>query len=113
MIKATKQMIARDVAALPENYKTKDVDALIARYVKDKYDVSCLRGCVLSEQEFHRIYYYVSLKQIKNVRDRAAFIDNNLLFSDWWHTDQLIHFVSALDFDTAYEYSKKYINSGD
>ena len=66
MIKATKQMIARDVAALPENYKTKDVDALIARYVKEKYDVSCLRGCVLAEQEFHRIYYYVSLKQIKN-----------------------------------------------
>lgn len=113
MITATKDMIRRDVDALPENYKTKDVDALIARYVREKYDVSCLREFVLSEQDLHRIYYYVSLKQIRDVYARAEFIDRNLLFSDWWHTDQLIKFVSALDFKTAMRYAKRYVKSRD
>ena len=113
MITATKDMIRRDVDALPENYKTKDVDALIARYVREKYDVSCLREFVLSEQDLHRIYYYVSLKQIRDVNARAEFIDRNLLFSDWWHTDQLIKFVSALDFKTAMRYAKRYVKSRD
>ena len=113
MITATKDMIRRDVDALPENYKTKDVDALISRYVREKYDVSCLREFVLSEQDLHRIYYYVSLKQIRNVNARAEFIDRNLLFSDWWHTDQLIKFVSALDFKTAMRYAKRYVKSRD
>ena len=110
---ATKDMIRRDVDALPENYKTKDVDALISRYVREKYDVSCLREFVLSEQDLHRIYYYVSLKQIRDVNARAEFIDRNLLFSDWWHTDQLIKFVSALDFKTAMRYAKRYVKSRD
>ena len=113
MITATKDMIRRDVDALPENYKTKDVDALISRYVREKYDVSCLRDFVLSEQDLHRIYYYVSLKQIRYVNARAEFIDRNLLFSDWWHTDQLIKFVSALDFKTAMRYAKRYVKSRD
>ena len=113
MITATKDMIRRDVDALPENYKTKDVDALISRYVREKYDVSCLREFVLSEQDLHRIYYYVSLKQIRDVNARAEFIDRNLLFSDWWHTDQLIKFVSALDFKTAMRYAKRYVKSRD
>ena len=113
MLYATKEMILRDIEALPSDYKTKDVDALIRRYVKEQYDMSALRGEILTEQRLHRIYYYTSLKQIKNVYDRAAFIDNNLLFSDWWHTDQLIRFVSALDYETARRYSEKYLQSAD
>ena len=31
-----------------------------------------------------------------------AFIHENLLFSDWWHTDQLIRYVEDLDFDTSW-----------
>ena len=113
MLYATKEMILRDIEALPSDYKTKDIDALIRRYVKEHYDMSALRGEILTEQRLHRIYFYTSLKQIKNVDDRAAFIDNNLLFSDWWHTDQLIHFVSALDYETARRYSEKYLQSAD
>ena len=113
MLYATKEMILRDIDALPPNYKTKDVDALIRRYVREHYDVSALRGEILTEQRLHRIYYYVSLKQIRSVADRAAFIDNNLLFSDWWHTDQLIRFVSSLDRETALVYTEKYIQSED
>ena len=75
--------------------------------------MSALRGEILTEQRLHRIYFYTSLKQLKSVYDRAAFIDNNLLFSDWWHTDQLIRFVSALDYETARRYSEKYLQSAD
>ena len=113
MLYATKEMILRDIEALPPDYKTKDIDALIRRYVKEQYDMSALRSEILTEQRLHRIYFYTSLKQIKNVYDRAAFIDNNLLFSDWWHTDQLIRFVSALDYETARRYSEKYLQSAD
>ena len=113
MLYATKEMILRDIEALPPDYKTKDIDALIRRYVKEQYDMSALRGEILTEQRLHRIYFYTSLKQLKSVYDRAAFIDNNLLFSDWWHTDQLIRFVSALDYETARRYSEKYLQSAD
>lgn len=113
MLYATKQMILRDIESLPPDCKTKDIDALIRRYVREKYDVSGLRGEILTEQRLHRIYFYTSLKQLKSVYDRAAFIDNNLLFSDWWHTDQLIHFVSALDYETARRYTEKYLQSDD
>ena len=113
MLYATKEMILRDIEALPSDYKTKDIDALIRRYVKEQYDMSALRGEILTEQRLHRIYFYTSLKQLKSVYDRAAFIDNNLLFSDWWHTDQLIRFVSALDYETARRYSEKYLQSAD
>ena len=113
MLYATKEMILRDIEALPPDYKTKDIDALIRRYVKEQYDMSALRSEILTEQRLHRIYFYTSLKQLKSVYDRAAFIDNNLLFSDWWHTDQLIRFVSALDYETARRYSEKYLQSAD
>ena len=36
-----------------------------------------------------------------------------LLFSDWWHTDQLISYVADLDFDVALLYAKNYIHSED
>lgn len=41
------------------------------------------------------------------------FIHQNLYFSDWWHTDQLIKFVSDMDFDTAYGYVKEYVTYDD
>ena len=42
-----------------------------------------------------------------------AFIHENLLFSDWWHTDQLINYVADLDFDSALRYAKEYIRAED
>ncbi|MBR2304228.1 MAG: DNA alkylation repair protein [Ruminococcus sp.] len=112
-MKLTKQIVLKDISALPENYKTKDIDALISEYVRNKADASELRDYVLTEQRLHRIYYYVSLKQIKDVNERMAFIDRNLLFDDWWHTDQLINFVNKLPFETALRYAKKYIRNQD
>lgn len=109
----TKEQVQNDLDALPEHYKTGDLDRLIGRYVKAKADVSALRPYVLTEQQFHRIYFYVSLEQLKTVEERMAFIHNNLLFSDWWHTDQLIGYVSDLDFDVALQYASEYVRSED
>ena len=109
----TKVQVQKDLDALPEHYKTGDLDRLIGRYVKAKADVSALRPYILTEQQFHRLYFYVSLEQLKTVEERMAFIHNNLLFSDWWHTDQLIGYVSDLDFDVALQYAAGYVHSED
>ena len=112
-MKLTKDQVQKDLDALPEHYKTGDVDRLIRKYVKQKADVSALRPYILSEQQFHRIYFYVTMDQIKGADERMAFIHENLLFSDWWHTDQLISYVADLDFDLALQYAKEYIDSED
>lgn len=109
----TREQVQRDLDALPAGYKTAAVDGLIRRYVKAGADVSALRPYILQEQQFHRIFYYVTLKQIKRVEERMAFIHENLLFSDWWHTDQVIGFVADLDFEAALDYARKYICSDD
>ena len=74
MRKLTVEDVGRDLSALPPNYKTGDADALIRRYIQEKADVSALRPHVLTRQQFHRIYYYVPLKQMKRPQDRMAFI---------------------------------------
>lgn len=112
-MKLTRDRVQKDLDALPAHYKTADVDRLIRQYVKQKADVSALRPYILTEQQFHRIYYYVALKQIGSVDRRMAFIHENLLFSDWWHTDQIISFVADLDFDMALGYAKNYMCSED
>ena len=109
----TKEQVQRELDTLPTNYKTADVDRLIRTLVKQKADVSALRPYILAEQQFHRIYYYVTLNQLKNAEDRMAFIHENLLFSDWWHTDQIISYVADLDFSTALRYAKDYIHAED
>ena len=109
----TREQVQKDLDTLPAHYKTGDVDHLIRLYVKQKADMSALRPYILAEQQFHRIYYYVALKQIKNVEDRMVFIHKNLLFSDWWHTDQIISFVTNLEFGTALRYAKDYIHAED
>ena len=112
-MKLTKEQVQKDLDSLPQPYKTADVDRLIRQYVKEKADVSDLRPHILKEQQFHRIYNYVNLDQLKNAEDRMKFIHENLLFSDWWHTDQVISYVADLNFDTALEYAKNYIRDED
>lgn len=113
MEKLTVEQVQKDLDSLPQHYKTADVDRLIRHYGKRNADVSALRAHILAQQQFHRIYYYVNLKRIKAVEQRMAFIHENLLFSDWWHTDQIISFVAELDFDIALGYAKGYIGDAD
>ena len=108
----TPELVQKDLDALGK-YKTADVDRLIKGYVKDKADPSPLREHILSRQQFHRIYFYVALKQMKDVRGRMAFIHNNLLLADWWHTDELINFVSDMDFHEAINFAKAYVQEED
>ncbi len=109
----TKEMVQADLDRLPEGYKTAEVDRLIERYVREKQDMSALRAYVLAEQQLHRIYFHTSLKQIRDVNERMKWLDGNLLFSDWWHTDENIRFVSDLNLETALEYARRYVTDSD
>ena len=112
IIRLTPQTVQADLDALGQ-YKTADVDRLIHRYVRQRADASALRAHILSQQQFHRIYFYVSLEQIKGANARMEFIHRNLLFTDWWHTDQLIRYAAKLDFEAALGYAQEYIRSED
>ena len=112
-MKLTKELVLSDISALPKGYKTAAVDVLIRKYIKAGADVSDLREYVLEHRYLHRIYYFVSLKQIKSPTERMKFIHENLIFNDWWHTDQLIKFIRDLDFDTAFNYAREYVKSED
>ncbi|MBQ9762144.1 MAG: hypothetical protein IJV82_03605 [Oscillospiraceae bacterium] len=109
----TTELVQRDLDALPASYKTAHVDALIRQYIKAQVDVSPLRPYILTHQQFHRIYFYVSLSRLPDARSRMSFIHDNLLFSDWWHTDQLIGYVADLPFDTALGHASAYIGAED
>lgn len=112
-MKLTCDMVLSDLATLGKGRRTADVDRLIRKYVKEKADASALREHILETQSLHRIYFYTSLMQIKSAEERGRFIHENLLFSDWWHTDQLIKFVADMDFDKALEYARVYVESSD
>lgn len=109
----TRDAVLADLALLPENYKTGDVDRLIRGYVRRKLDPAPLRPFILEDQRLHRIYFFTALKQLPQVADRMAFIHENLLFSDWWHTDQLIGFVADLPLEEALSYARAYVASED
>ena len=51
------------------NYKTKDLDNLNKRLIKEKVDVSFLKDKVIGEDEFHRTYFQVSMGQLKTTEE--------------------------------------------
>lgn len=93
------------------DYKTKDIDKLNRRLIKENIDVSFLKDFILKEQEFHRTYFQVELGLIKNSLERLSFIEENCyLLNDWWHVDQLTQFVGPLDLDEVYRRTTQYVN---
>ena len=109
----TVEDIKKEYLNLGEHYITKDVDRLNKKLIKQKEDVSCLKDIVLSNQEYHRTYFQVSLGQIKKVEDKFKFIEDNFsLLDDWWHVDQLLQFINtSLTLDFAYKKAKEYTSS--
>ena len=104
--------IEKEFSKLPENYKTKDVDKLNRKLLKEKQDVSCLKNVVLSHQEYHRTYFQVSLGQMKTNEEKFKFIEDNFSnLNDWWHVDQLTQFVKNIDPQFALKKAKKYVKS--
>ena len=97
--------------SLPINYKTKDVDRLNKRLIKEKQDVSCLKDLALGSYFYHRTYFQVSLGQILTYEDQYKFIEENyLLLNDWWHVDQLPQFIKKVPLEYAFKKALIYIN---
>ncbi len=101
------------ISTLGVSYKTKDIDKFSKKLIKERVDVSFLKNIVLEKQQYHRIYFQVSLGLIDNIDDKLSFIENNFeLLQDWWHTDQLTVFLgNDLKFDVAYNKAKEYVKS--
>ena len=102
-----------EFSKLGSEYKTKDVDSLNRSLIKRHEDVSFLGDIILSKQEYHRTFFQVSLAQLKGMKAKFAFIEENFdKLQDWWHVDQLSQFVDKeLEFDCVYEKAKEYIQN--
>ena len=91
-------------------YKTKDLDKLNKRLIKENQDVSFLKDIVLKEQKYHRTYFQVMMGRLKSTSERLNFIEeNHALLEDWWHVDQLTQFVGVMDIDDVYARSLNYV----
>ena len=97
--------------ALGNGYRTADVDRLNRQLIREVADVSFLKDIVLNEQKYHRTYFQVSLGQMKTLREKLDFIEDNFYnLNDWWHVDQLTQFISEnIDFDLCYQKAAEYI----
>lgn len=106
------EQIARELRAIP-NRKTADIDRYNKALIKEKKDVSDLKGHALSDQLVHRTYFQVSLAYCKTAAEQFRFIEENEdLLQDWWHVDQLTQFIKKpVDFDFAYEMAREYVLS--
>ena len=103
----------QEFARLGENYKTADVDKFIRELIKRKEDVSFLRDVILEKQEYHRVYYKVSMAQIDGIDEKMHFIEDNFdKLQDWWHVDQLPQFMQKVEaFEPYLQKAKEYIYS--
>ncbi len=98
---------------LGENYKTKDIDRFSKRLIRENADVSFLKPLVLQQQQYHRIYFQVSMGLLERVDEKLKFLEENFeLLQDWWHVDQIpVFLANSLDFDTAYRKAQEYVRS--
>ena len=92
-------------------YKTKEIDLLCKRLIKEKVDVSFLREYCLERNEYHRIYFQVSLAYLDYIEQFKFLEDNFEYLQDWWHVDQLNQFLKVKDFDFLFNKAKVYSNS--
>lgn len=103
----------QEFARLGDNYKTADVDRFIRELIKRKEDVTFLRDVILEKQQYHRIYYKVSMAQIDGLDGKMKFIEDNFdKLQDWWHVDQLPQFMMKVEsFEPYLQRAKEYINN--
>lgn len=100
----------REDIKLLGNYKTRDLDNLAKRYIREQVQVSKLKKYILKEPEFHRIYFQVSLHQFRTIEEQFSFIEENFnMLNDWWHVDQLPQFLLPLPLDFAYKKAQEYV----
>lgn len=102
-----------EFAYLGNYYRTKDIDVFNKKLIKNNKNVDFLKDFVLSNPQYHRTYFQVSLAKFNNIEEKFNFIEENFdKLQDWWHVDQLPQFVNKyLDFDFAYKKASEYINN--
>lgn len=93
--------------------KTADIDAIAREYLKNNLDVSELYSHIGESGALHRIYFVVSLKQIKKFEEQMAFIEKHFSdLHDWWHVDVLLQLLlKAPSFDYVYSKAQQYVRS--
>ena len=97
---------------LPQNYKTKDIDRLNKKLIKEKQNISALKDYVKENDLYNRTYFQVSLGILNNSVEQYEFIEQNaLLLNDWWHTDQLTQFIETPDIYFATSKAQEYVNA--
>jgi len=112
-MRITNKMLEEELNNLPQNYKTRHLDEIIKRYIKEDADLSGMEKYLeRMNPDAYRIFFYVSLNKIKDVNERAKFInDRSYLFHEWYHTDQVIKYVRDLDLQVALNYAKEDVKS--
>lgn len=104
--------LEKEFNLLPKGYKTKDIDSLNKKLIKEKKDVSFLKNIILEKQEYHRTYFQVSLMKLDNYEEKFKFIEDNFeCLNDWWHVDQLTQFINNVPLEYAYKKAKIYVKS--
>ena len=80
------------------------------KLIKQNKEITFLSDIVLTKQQYHRIFFQVSLSQINDIRSKLEFIEKHFdKLQDWWHVDQLSQFIDKyLTFDLAFEKAIKY-----
>lgn len=112
VIDMTLKELEYEFSLLPKGYKTKDVDKLNKRLIKENKDVSFLKDIILENQKYYRTYFQVEMGKMKDYKEKMLFIERNYkLLNDWWHVDQLTQFVHLNDLKYAYKKAEKYVNS--
>ena len=61
-----------EFSLLPKGFKTKDVDKLNKRLIKENKDVSFLKEIILDRQEFYRTYFQVEMGKLNNYKDQMT-----------------------------------------
>ena len=69
---------------LPKNFKTKDIDRLDKKLIKEKQDVSCLKDYVKNNNLYNRTYFQVSLGILPNYVEQYEFIEQNALLLNYY-----------------------------
>ncbi len=99
-------------AALGPDPKTKAVDTLNRKLIKDKADVSFLRALIPEKQQYYRSYFQISMAYLSTPAEKMQFVEDHFdLFHDWWHTDILIPFLGKPEFNYALQKARTYIAS--
>lgn len=101
----------KEFALLGDGFKTADLDRFNKQLIKRGEDVEFLAEHILTEKNYHRTFFQVSLAGCKGIEAKFAFIEKHFdKLQDWWHVDQLSQFVDKeLTFAFGYEKAKEYI----